>query len=215
MICIKNLNIQFGDRTIIKNGSFSIEAGDHLQILGASGSGKSSILKALIKFIPSKSSEIIFENRPLSPDWINEYRQNFAYIGQKAPYFLGTVLDFLLHPFYFKLNAALNPPTETKINALLSSLGFKNLNLSQPYNSLSGGEQQRITIAQALLLKRKIYLLDEITSALDPTNTARVISIFSGMKETTFIVVSHDREWTTATQRQFTIKNQQIIEVKS
>ena len=215
MLAVKKLNISFGSKMVIEQGQFEIESGDHVQILGPSGVGKSTILKAIIQFIPTDSCEIHLEGKRLTSDHIDEYRQNFAYIGQKAPYFSGSVLDFLHQPFQFKLNAALKPPTTNEIHTLLASLGFENFDLSQAYNSLSGGEQQRVTIAQALLLKRKIYLLDEITSALDPTNTQLIIAIFSKLKQTTFIVVSHDQEWQATTNRQFTIINRQITEVKS
>jgi len=214
MLSFKNLNICFGSKTILQKAHFRIMAGDHVQILGPSGVGKSTILKAIIQFIPTPNCEIRLNDELLVADQIDSYRQNFAYIGQKAPYYLGSVLDFILQPFLFKRNADLLQPTQATIESLLGSLGFNHFDLNQSYNSLSGGEQQRVTIAQALLLKRKIYLLDEITSALDPTNTALVISTFQKMKETTFIVVSHDPEWQEICHRQFKIENQQILEVK-
>ena len=215
MLSFKNLNIRFGSKTILRDGSFEIAAGDHVQILGPSGVGKSTILKAIIQFITTPKCEIRLDDHLLVEDHIDEYRQNFAYIGQKAPFHLGSVLDFILQPFLFKRNAELVPPTQSDIDALLTSLGFNRFDLKQAYNSLSGGEQQRVTIAQALLLKRRIYLLDEITSALDPTNTDLVISTFRKMEETTFVVVSHDSEWQAICHRQFAIEDQQIKEVKS
>jgi putative ABC transport system ATP-binding protein len=215
MLSMKNLNICFGTNLVLKNASVQIQSSDHLQILGASGTGKSSLLKSLIQFIPTPTAEIHLNNRNLTPSWIDEYRLHFAYIGQKPPYYTSTVSDFLYQPFHFKQNKLQPRPDSKEITTLLSSLGFTNLPLTQPYNSLSGGEQQRINIAQALLLKREIYLLDEITSALDPTNTERVISIFSEMKETTLVIVSHDLEWQQTSTRQIFIKNQQLIEVGS
>ncbi len=213
MIKVKNLNIQFKEKTIIKNGVFSIEAGDHLQILGPSGSGKSTILKSLIKFIPGESSTVIFDGRTLDSGWISEYRNNFAYIGQKAPFYEGSVEDFLTLPFLFKHNRGIMTPKGSEISELLESLGFVDSPLTQMFNSLSGGEQQRIAIAQAILLKRKIYLLDEVTSSLDPGNTQRVIDLFKTLSESTLVIVSHDLEWKEAASRWIEIDNATIREV--
>ncbi len=213
MISVKNLNIKFKEKTVIKGGVFSIEAGDHLQILGPSGSGKSTVLKSLIKFIPGESSDVVFNGRVLESDWISEYRSHFTYIGQKAPFFDGSVADFLKLPFLFNQNKGHAIPKDNEVASLLESLGFVESPLTQLFNSLSGGEQQRIAIAQALLLKRKIYLLDEVTSSLDPGNTQLVIDLFKALSEVTLVIVSHDLEWKAVATRSLEITNRNIVEV--
>lgn len=213
MIEVKNLNISFKNKVIVKNGAFSIVAGDHLQILGPSGAGKSTILKSLIKFIPIESSETFFEKCVLSADWIHTYRQHFAYVGQRAPFYEGSVADFLNLPFSFKQNSSLVVPKECEVIALLESLGFVGAPLGQLFNSLSGGEQQRIAIAQSILLKRRIYLLDEVTSSLDPTNKQLVITLFKTLPGVTLVIVSHDLEWKEAANRWLEVDKGCIREV--
>jgi putative ABC transport system ATP-binding protein len=79
--------------------------------------------------------------------------------------------------------------------SLIESLNFEEDILEKNFSDLSGGERQRIAIIQVLMLDKKVYLLDEITSALDPVNIRNVIKTLSNDPRRTLVTVSHDQHW--------------------
>ena len=149
----------------------------------------------------------------LVPDNIQKYRRNFLYIGQKAPSFYGTVKQFLCLPFTFKNNHHVKP-ADAVINKFITEFSFSESICGKNFEDLSGGEQQRITIIQSLLLDRDILLLDEITSNLDKHNARKVIAKIMGFANKTVIIVSHNALWQEHVTRMYKLENKQLYPIE-
>lgn len=202
MLNLQNITVKKDDKFILKNINFSCTEGDKILIYGPSGSGKSTFLKTLLFFEPIYSGKIELENKEISKKNIDKYRKNFVYIGQKAPHFQGLAHEFICLPFTFKKNI-LKKPSAKKVKVMLHDLNFSEDILQKEYENLSGGEQQRLCIIQALLLNKMFFLLDEITSNLDRKNSEIVIDKILEDPYRAVIAVSHDTQWQDKNMKRF------------
>jgi len=213
MIGFKDITLKVHQQTLLDNATLHISASDKVVIRGASGSGKSSLLKCAIGALPVDGGSIRVSDLVLSADTVAEIRARIAFVGQEP--ILGTenVRDALLLPFHFKAHSETHP-SEEQIAQLLERLHLSNSILDKPCKRISGGEKQRIAIIRALLLNKTIFLADEVTSALDPeSRTAVMGELFR--PEITLLSVSHDPEWVNASDRIIDIKDSQLVEVKN
>ncbi len=191
---LRDITVTHQGKTILQNIHCLIRKGELLLIQGASGSGKSTLLKAILGFARGCTGDIRLDGRLVTAATIRAFRRQCAYVGQKALVFQGTVKAYLDLPFSFRNNRHARPDMAECVE-MLASLGFTPDILTHTYPCLSAGEQQRITIAQALLLNRPIYLLDEVTSCLDASNTRQVIDLVTASRDRTMLVVSHKTVW--------------------
>ena len=212
MIEIKNLTVKKNDLLILDDINLTIHRNEKILITGKSGSGKSTLLKNILFFDEKTEGDIIFEDEKISYKNIDSFRQKIIYIGQKAPAFNGPVKEFLNIPFEFKSAEGRKPDKETVIKFLVK-VSFDKSVLIKNFNSLSGGEQQRITIVQSLLLKKKIFLLDEITSSLDEENIRRVVDLFNDTDKTV-LAVSHNSDWKYFADTIYEMKNGKLFNGK-
>jgi putative ABC transport system ATP-binding protein len=194
MLELNKLTVKKDAKMILNEVDFCCKEGEKILIYGPSGSGKSTFLRALLLFEPINSGSIQFNGREIGEQNINDYRKNFVFIGQKAPNFQGKAEDFICLPFTFK-NNKFSKPEYVAVEKLLQDFNFSDDVLEKKYENLSGGEQQRLCIIQALLLNKKIFLLDEITSNLDAQNSYIVIHKILQDPNRTVISVSHDAHW--------------------
>ncbi|MCD6182226.1 MAG: ATP-binding cassette domain-containing protein [Candidatus Cloacimonetes bacterium] len=203
---LKNAGIQKGGRWLFRHTDCLIDTGEKVVITGPSGSGKSTLLKSMLLFEALDEGSLWYGEQQLDASNIASYRQNCAYIGQKAPGFEGTVKQFVTLPYTFRANRN-HAPQPDEIRRLLLKFDFSPEIQATQFDCLSGGEQQRMCIIQALLLRRTILMLDEITSSLDAANSARVIEEINQLKGCTVIVVSHDIQWLQAGMRKLTLRD--------
>ncbi len=196
MIRLKNISVLKKDKSILNLPDFFIDKGEKILLSGDSGSGKSTLLKTILYFEKfEKSGEIFFEDELIDFTNIDKYRKKFSFINQKAPFFEGNSLDFLNLPYTLSNNDNLSDNVD--FNSNLKEMNLTEDILSKEFSSLSGGEQQRLSILQIFLLDKEILLLDEITSALDKTNRDNVIDFILNNeknKDKTVIIVSHNNE---------------------
>jgi putative ABC transport system ATP-binding protein len=171
------------DKIILSNISFALLPGQKAALYGKSGAGKSSVLRTLMglqgELLTSLSVRII--------------RNCTAYIGQEPVLGAESVREALLLPFQFKAHRD-HRPTEAQLIAVLHRLQLPAAILNSKSSRISGGEKQRIALARGLLLDKKVYLLDEVTSALDGESKQAVFEVFSD-PQLTVLSVSHDPEW--------------------
>lgn len=209
MIKIKNLTVEKNNIKILDDLNLTLSKNEKILISGKSGTGKTTLLKTILFYDVKTAGKIYFYDEEISKKNINEFRNKVTYIGQKPPAFNGNVNEFLSIPYDFKSNNK-NAPSEVVINNLLIKLSFDVKVLEKNFNSLSGGEQQRITIIQSLLLNKNIFLLDEITSSLDKENIRNVVNLFRREKKT-LLVVSHNSEWENLADKIYLMKNGKLI----
>ncbi len=193
MLELKKISVTKNEKNILKETSVKIKLGDRIIFKGESGSGKSTLLKSIL-FFEEFDGEIFFDDKKILKDDICEYRNRFSYIGQNPLSFNKSVSEFLLLPFSYKGNLSKTLNNE-KLKKYLEIFMFDEAVLTQKYNALSGGEKQRISLIQTLLLGKKIIVLDEITSALDSENKKKVIEELLKVEDLTLLIASHDKEW--------------------
>ena len=181
--------------TILTDISFALQSGDKAVLCGKSGSGKSSILRTLLGLHSIKSGTVYFLEQALTPATVQDIRNCTAYIGQEPMLGAENVRDALLLPFQFKAHRG-QSPTETKLRDVLQRLQLPADILDRASSKISGGEKQRVALARGLLLGKKLYLLDEVTSALDAESKHAVFSVLAD-QALTVLSVAHDPDWLT------------------
>jgi cell division transport system ATP-binding protein len=181
----------------IRDLSINIEKGEFLFITGPSGSGKSTLLKLLLREeLPSDGQLKVFGRNlsDLTPRQVQEYRRSLGFIFQ----------DFRLIPRFtvfqnvaFVMRVLGVPPAvqQRKTFQMLKWVGLQHRMNANP-EELSGGEQQRIAIARALVNDPQLVLADEPTGNLDPDLSLEIMNMFREMNSrgTTVVVATHDRE---------------------
>jgi putative ABC transport system ATP-binding protein len=178
---------------ILSKLSFTLFPGDKAVVCGKSGSGKSSVLRTVLGFHPLSSGTVYFNDEPLTPSSVKEVRSCTAYIGQEPILGAENVRDALLLPFHFKAHRN-HYPTEAQLIEVLDRLQLPATLLGKASSRISGGEKQRIALARGLLLGKQLYLLDEVTSALDAESKKAVLAVLTD-PQFTVLSVTHDPEW--------------------
>lgn len=188
--------------------NISCKAEETLLILGNSGTGKTTFLNLIALLLRPNSGELLINNTEtanLSEKQITDFRaQNIGIVFQK-PYFVNAlnVSENLLLANYLG-NKALD---KSKAVELAKSLGFEHL-LSKKVQELSGGEQQRVCIARALMNTPKVILADEPTSALDDENCEKVADLLEKQSKligAALIIVTHDHRLKSRFNNQITL----------
>lgn len=199
IIEIKNTNIYQGDNLILKNVNLTVQEGEFIYLVGRTGSGKSSLLKTLYGDLPLTDGDAMVTGYQLR----HMHWKEVPYLRRK----LGVVFqDFRLltdrnvaNNLRFVLKATGwtdKNKIQTKIEEVLEQVGLKHKALKMPFE-LSGGEQQRVDIARALLNSPKLILADEPTGNLDPETTDEIMSLLLSItKETNAAIVMATHDYT-------------------
>ncbi|WP_020564425.1 ABC transporter ATP-binding protein [Methylosarcina fibrata] len=180
-------------KTILSDVSFALPPGEKAALSGKSGSGKTSVLKTLMGLYPLAQGTVYFQEKPLTSASVRAVRSCTAYIGQEPVLGAESVREALLLPFQFKAHRG-HTPTPAQLKEVLERLRLPLDILGRSSNRISGGEKQRIALARGLLLGKSLYLLDEVTSALDDESKRAVFNVFSD-SSLTVLAVAHDSEW--------------------
>ena len=186
---LDRVTIELSGRIVLRDVSFQLGDGDRKVLRGPSGSGKSSLLKAVLGLLPLAGGRILFGGSEVNSGNIVSFRRRVAYVAQEPVLGGETGRDALMLPFTFRSRRQDAPGTEA-VGEVLEVLGLSAGLLDQPVNSLSGGEKQRIALARALLLGVRLFFLDEITSALDPESQDRIVRALDE-RRLSVLAVSH------------------------
>ncbi len=189
-MCFKlsNLYLTFGNTEIFKDVNIVIERGFNI-IIGPSGSGKSSFLKILNLMELPSSGTVLYKNRPLIEYIPSKIRSLCVLVRQKPVFALKKVEDNLKLPFSFKSN--MHKRFDYKLlYELLDRFMLEKSILKKESHTISGGEMQRLSFIRAVMLKPQVFLLDEVTSALDESMQNSVFEYIKFLSENHICVVS-------------------------
>ena len=194
MIKLKDITVKINNAYILKDFNLAVEKGEKVLISGKSGIGKSTLLKLILGFTFPDKGCITFDNIELDKKSIWEIRKRIAYVSQDLDIGQGEVNALIEEIFFLKTNLK-SSFNNNELIKLLHLFELKEDILFKDYEELSGGEKQRIAIIISILLKREVFLLDEITSALDESLKQKVLNYFLDQKNLTVIIISHDTDY--------------------
>ena len=196
VLSLKNVSITQGGKIILSNVNLEVNHGEFIYIIGKTGSGKSSFMKALYADLPLAEGEgtiVNFDLVSLKEDDIPFLRRKIGFVFQDFKLLPDrTVKDNLL--FVLKATGWKdNTEMQNKIDEVLDKVGMKEFANKMPHQ-LSGGEQQRVAIARALLNDPEFILADEPTGNLDPQTSIEVLDVLRKINLTgkTVIMATHD-----------------------
>lgn len=191
---IDGLGVCFAGRWVLRDFCLSLAAGERVALAGASGSGKSTVLKCALGLVVPEAGTIRIFGEELTGHSVWDLRRHLAYVAQEPDMGAGTMREVLEQPFRYRVNAALHGNLH-RLPELMARFRLDAALLDKGMNTLSGGEKQRVALLSAILLDRRIILLDEASSALDKANKQAVADYLREDSGLTVLSVSHDSEW--------------------
>lgn len=192
---IKNVTFRYGNRKpVLKDISFTIPKGKKVALVGASGSGKSTMAKVLLKYYEPENGEITIDGVDINEYSNDSLRRAISYVPQNIELFSKSIYDNIR---VSKMNASLDDVKEAAKLAgahdFIKKLPMQYYTyLEEAGNGLSGGEKQRIALARAFLKKNEFYILDESTSNLDfATENIIFDMIYNKFRGKSMLIIAH------------------------
>ena len=191
MITAKNIKKKYNDQEVLRGIDLKIDKNEFVVILGASGSGKSTLLNILSGLEKSDSGEVVYDNESISD-----------YSEKQLTKFRKDKIGFVFQQYYLLNNLTVEQNVKVGANLannkeyvdIIKELGLED-KLSKYPNELSGGEQQRVSIARALAKKPTVLFLDEPTGALDEVTGRKILEYLLKLKDKShfaMIMVTHN-----------------------
>ena len=211
MLSLNKINVDIGPVGILKNASLDLSQGEMVGLIGRNGAGKTTLLKTIMGILETKSGEINFENE----DLVTHPSE------KRAQMLIG----------YMPEDRRLIPSMSSEENIMIPvwAVGLDDWNerlewiyqiipeakdlKDRPSTSLSGGQQKLIALSRALMVGRKLLLLDEPTEGIAPALTKRIIEILNNLKKqgvTTLVAESNEKHYEKMLDRTFTIERGEI-----
>jgi cell division transport system ATP-binding protein len=197
IIEIRNANIYQGDNLILQDVNLTVNKGEFVYLVGKTGTGKSSLLKTLYGELPLKEGQatvVGYDLRKLTWKTVPYLRRSLGVVFQDFQLLtdrnVNDNLKFVLKAIGWKDEKLMNE----KISDVLDKVGLKSKGFKMPYE-MSGGEQQRVDIARALLNSPKIILADEPTGNLDPETSDEIMQLMIHIARdygTSVVMATHD-----------------------
>ena len=194
MLSVSNLSISFDESQVLEGFNLSVESGDIFALLGDSGSGKSSALRFIAGLENAMNGSVVLDGADLSLNGVHSVKPELREIGM-------VFQDYALFPHMtvfqnisFGIGHLSKKSKTEKVASLLELISLKGIEKKYPHQ-LSGGEQQRVSLARALANSPKLLLLDEPFSSLDKSHRDELVKDVSSIlkkQSVTSILVTHD-----------------------
>lgn len=196
MLHINNACIAFGTEVLFSGFEMKLEKGETACIVGQSGCGKTSLLNAVMGFVPLYEGTIKVGGTLQDKSTIDLVRRQIAWIPQELALPFEWVKEMVSLPFELKVNRSV-PFSEERLFMCFDELGLEHELYFKRVNEVSGGQRQRIMLAVAALLNKPLIVIDEPTSALDTGSTDKVLAFFRRQAEkgAAVLAVSHDKDF--------------------
>lgn len=198
-IRLQDLTLDYGAHEVVKNVSLNIQRGETKIILGPSGVGKSTILKAILGLLKPRSGEIFVGDKPisgLSEKKLIPIRRKMSMVFQHGALFDAMTVSDNVSFRMREMSTFSSVDIHNRVAEVLKFVGLQNSGHLHP-SQLSGGMKKRVAIARALAPDPEIFLFDEPTVGLDPINlynTEQLILRLKKRPNTTIVIVTHDIE---------------------
>ncbi len=206
LVTVDNICLRQGSRTVLEDLSLQVSAGDRIVIQGDNGAGKTSLLKAILGLIPLLSGQISLDGHLVgSRDW-QRVRQQAAWVPQNG----------VLHRFPIAAEETVavglagrrmsRREKISRVDKAMEAAGAAHLK-GRCFHRLSGGEQQRLSIARCLAQEARLLLLDEPAAALDSRSRERLLELIDRLPNVSIIAVTHEKDL-------FTTGNWQLLQLE-
>lgn len=202
LLSLRNVDICFGKRRVVKNACFDMKRGETLSLVGESGSGKTTIGRAIIRVNPCAAGEILYKGQRISGKISKSLRRqvirNIQMVFQDPAASLNersTVEEIIsegLRNFHLYKDEA---ERRRKVTEMLRHVGLLPEHLSRYPHEFSGGQRQRIGFARAMVMEPELVIADEPISALDVSVRAQVLNLmkqFQRERQVSYLFIAHD-----------------------
>lgn len=190
-IRLEEVHYTIEKKHIIRNVSGEISTGHVTALIGPSGAGKTTLLRLFNGLISPTQGEIYVKGQEIRQQSPIEVRRRVGIVLQNSPMMKGTVQDNLALPLKLRGREL----SEERAVSTMERVGLNPSLLTQDARELSGGQQQKVSIARTLLNESEILLLDEITSSLDPASLQEIEELIMELNETekiTIVWITHN-----------------------
>ena len=192
------LELAFGDNKVLRGFDLDLYRGENVMVLGKSGSGKSVLIKCIVRLLTPTGGgiEVLGQDvLPLDPKELDKLRVKIGFLFQSsALYDSMTVEENMRFPLRRHWLATTPGESDALVEEMLTAVGLEHTRKLYP-SELSGGMQRRIALARTLILKPEIVLYDEPTSGLDPITGMEIVELILKLQRslgTSSIIISHD-----------------------
>jgi len=211
----KNVSFFYDEtKKVLDSVSFSVKKGEKIAIIGKIGSGKSTIMKLLMKLYDSNEGEIILDGIEIKQIEPSDVRKNIAYVSQDSILFNGTLKENILYKHPYENDETLIEATTTsQLLDFVNShpLGF-DLPIGEKGDTLSGGQKKAISLARALVGNYSTLLLDEPTDSMDLATERNLINALKEeIKDKTVLLTTHKNSMLELVDRIIVIDNGRIV----
>ena len=199
---VESIRVSRGGRTVVRAMTFGADRGELVALMGSSGSGKTSVLRAIAGLDPIDEGRIEVDGLSIGPrqtmhgEALRALHQRVSVVFQFHHLFAN--MDALSNVMLAPVHVLKQPRDEARRRAreLLASLGVEHRSLALPHQ-LSGGEAQRVAIARALAVNPPVLLMDEPTASLDPARRGELAATLRTLASEgrTIVVATHDEEF--------------------
>lgn len=212
LIQLKNINLSYSDKKILKDVNLIIEAGKCVGIVGKTGSGKSTLLDVILGLRSIDSGEILINGEILNKRNVRRWHEDIAYVPQQIYLRDASAIE----------NIGNKPTEQIEIDRVIKSLEISefamdstdiNKKIGDNGARISGGQRQRLGIARAIYLKKPILIFDEATSAIDEETERKILkNIRDSLGNVTIILITHRKSLLDLTDITIEMRNNSIVQ---